>query len=381
MPALKFGLSGIAFPPIQAGLDAAKAYEAAGVDFLAYWDQLSLTIPRSIWTPDLVPAAEFWNIDTWMDSWQTMAAAALVTEKIEFMTVCDGSRRPPPIVAQQALTLNNISEGRFILCMGAGEAKQFTPYGLSREQPFGRLEEGMKILRMFFESNEPIDYDGKIWQLKNAIVGLAAYDGKPPPIMIAGGPGRAMRIASQLSDGWISYLPPCGSPEMYAQQVQDLRRGTEEAGRDPDDLIIMFGTTCVVADTEARVELACQSPALRWDAAALCPDGEAFRRMCGRDNPLGADWSYPRDLIPMDIGRDDALAIVDQMSADDVRATRFCGTPQQVADQLQPYVDGGATHVMLNNYAELVLSGDFGDSTGGGRTMLELIDIMRQRNA
>lgn len=379
MSPLKFGLTGVSFPPIEAGIDAAKAYEAAGVEFLAYWDQLSLTIPRSIWTPDLVPAAKYWDIDTWLDSWQAMAAAALATEKIEFMTVSD-CRRPPPIIAQQALTLNNISRGRFMLCMGAGETKQFAPYDLPRDKPFGRLEEGMKILRMFFDSNEPIDYDGPIWSLKNAIVGLPAYGDKPPPLMIAGGPGRAMRIAGQLSDGWMSYLPPCGTPEMYAEQVQDLRKRTEEAGRDPDDLIIMLGTACVVADTEQEVDDACKSPALRWDAAALCPDGESFRRMCGRDNPLGPEWSYPRDLIPMNVGRDEALEIVEQLTADDVRAARFCGTPPQVADQLQPYIEAGATHVLALNYADLVLTGDFGDATGGGGAMLELIDVMRQRN-
>jgi phthiodiolone/phenolphthiodiolone dimycocerosates ketoreductase len=167
---------------------------------------------------------------------------------------------------------------------------------------------------------------------------------------------------------------------MYAQQVQDLRRGAEQAGRNPDDLIIMLGTACLVADTEDKVEEACQNPAMRWDAAALCPDGESFRRMTGRDNPLGPHWSYPRDLIPMNVSRDDALKIVDQVTPDDVRAARFSGTPPQVADQLQPYIEAGATHVLTLNYADLVLTGDFGDATGGGHAMLDLVDIMRKRN-
>lgn len=380
MCALKFGLTGVCFPPIEAGQQAAQAYESAGVDFVAYWDQLSLTIPRSIWTPDLVPAAKYWDIDTWFDPWQAMTAAALVTDRIQFMTVCDGGRRPPPVVAQMALTLNNISKGRLMLCMGAGEAKQFSPYGLPRTKPFGHLEEGMKIIRKFFESNEPLDYDGPIWTLKNAIVGLAAYDDKPPPMMVAGGPGRAMRIAAELSDGWMSYLPPCGDPGMYAEQVQALRGGAESAGRDPDDLIIMLGTACLVADSEDKVDEVCRNPAIRWDAAALCPDGDSFRRMCGRDNPLGAEWSYPRDLIPMDVSRQDALDVIEQIGPDDVRATRFSGTPPQVAAQLQPYIDAGATHVLALNYADLILTGDFGDATSGGRSMIELIEILRAQN-
>jgi len=39
MAPLKFGTSGVLFPPISLGAQAAKGYEDAGVDFLAYWDQ------------------------------------------------------------------------------------------------------------------------------------------------------------------------------------------------------------------------------------------------------------------------------------------------------------------------------------------------------
>ena len=58
MTNLKFGTSGVLYPPIVLSAQAAKGYEDAGVDSLAYWDQLNLITPRSIWTPDPVPAAE-----------------------------------------------------------------------------------------------------------------------------------------------------------------------------------------------------------------------------------------------------------------------------------------------------------------------------------
>jgi alkanesulfonate monooxygenase SsuD/methylene tetrahydromethanopterin reductase-like flavin-dependent oxidoreductase (luciferase family) len=59
--------------------------------------------------------------------------------------------------------------------------------------------------------------------LDQAIVGLDAYAGTPPRIAVAGGPGKAMRYGATLADGWMIYLPPCGSAEQYAEHVTEFR--------------------------------------------------------------------------------------------------------------------------------------------------------------
>jgi phthiodiolone/phenolphthiodiolone dimycocerosates ketoreductase len=374
---LKFGTSAVLFPPIELGQGAAKGYEDAGVDFLAYWDQQSLITPRSIWTPDLVPAADYWNIDTWLEPWPAMAAGALATERIEFMTVNDSIRRPPPIVAQLGLTMSHISKGRFFQCMGAGETKQFTPYGIPRSKPFGHLEECLKLLGMFYRSNQPITYDGPIWSLKDAIVGLEPYENVAPRLMVAGGPGKAMRFAATLADGWMTYVPNCASPEQYAEQVAELKRISEQAGKDPDKLIIMAGLANLISESESTLDEIAANAAIRWETAAMWPDGESFRRVMGRDNPLGAEWSYPRDLIPMGIPREYALSIVDQITPDDVRRARFLGTPEQVADQVEPYLEAGVTHLLSYNFAGFV---DLSYTDGVNRAETQFFDILRKRH-
>ena len=65
---------------------------------------------------------------------------------------------------------------------------------------------------------------------------------------------------------------------------------------------------------------------------------------------------------------------------DAVRKLRFCGTPQSVADQLQPYIDARFNMILVGNYAELVLSGDWGDSMAGRSVVTETYDIIRRRN-
>jgi phthiodiolone/phenolphthiodiolone dimycocerosates ketoreductase len=368
-------------PPAELNAQAVQSYEKDGLDFVCYWDVLCSFIPRSIWTPDIVAAAEHYDIDCYMDAFALMTQAAVVTDKIEIgLFATDTLRRPPAVLAQSFLTIDHIAKGRAWFALGAGEVKQFTPYSLPRDKPFGHLEESIKIIRMLAESTDVVNYDGPLWKLKNAVLTLAPYNNMVPPLYVASGPGRGIRICGKYADGWGTFLPPSGSPEWYAEQVREVKRQAEIAGRDPDDMVFFGGITAVMAPTEDLVATATFSPAIRWDVASLVPGHGEWARF-GQTNPLGDGWSYPRDLIPMDWSRDDALKIAEQVSPEMVRNLRCCGTPQSVADQLQPYIDAGMNKIMIANYGELVLSGDWGDAAGGGRGVVsQTYDIIRERN-
>ena len=57
----------------------------------------------------------------------------MLTERLELMLMAvDVFRRSPNILAQQILSLDHLSKGRGIVCIGAGEMKQFKPYGIPR---------------------------------------------------------------------------------------------------------------------------------------------------------------------------------------------------------------------------------------------------------
>jgi alkanesulfonate monooxygenase SsuD/methylene tetrahydromethanopterin reductase-like flavin-dependent oxidoreductase (luciferase family) len=153
------------------------------------------------------------------------------------------------------------------------------------------------------------------------------------------------------------YLPPSCSAEEYAEHVADLRRMREEAGKDPETLIVFGAMATVVGDTERRVDEACGNAAMRWDAASLVPHPGAYERMTGKPNPLG-DWSYPRDLIPMQIPRERAL---------------------EIADQFQPYIDAGMTHVLIADYCGLVSTGSYSEAESS-TAVADLVTEIRKRN-
>jgi phthiodiolone/phenolphthiodiolone dimycocerosates ketoreductase len=350
MTEIKYGVNPVQFPPVAGHRVAVKAYEAAGLDFLTYWDQTCLTIPRSLWTPDLCPAAERYHIDSWLEPWPLMTDAALATSKIRIgLSASDVIRRPPSVLAQLGLTLDHYAEGRFFLALGAGEMKQCRPYGIAREKPFGRLEETIKLLRLWWSTEEPVTFDGQFWKLQDAVMGAPSYTEGGPELLVAGGPGKALRFAATLADGWITYTPGTVAAEDYAEEIVQFKRYAEEAGRDPEPMTRLVLFSVVLADSEDQVEELTHNPVLRWDSAAMVPGPHTWERF-GQVNPLGENYSYPRDLIPMEWSREDALKIVEQVPPEMVRNMRFCGTPRQVAEMIQPFIEAGCNHVMIGDY-------------------------------
>jgi len=350
---VKYGAVPPESPPVAAHRAAVQSYEQAGIDFVAYGDQQSLTIPRSIWTEDLCPAASLYSIDSSLEPFALATDAALATNRIRIgITAADVIRRPPSILAQLGITLDHYAEGRFFLTLGAGELKQCVPYGIPRRQPFGHLEEALQLLRMWWSSDEPINYDGKFWNVRNGVIGVSAYTPGGPDLLVAGGPGKAMRFGATIGDGWLSYTPASHSPEAYASEITEFRRYADEAGKDAEAMTRMVMFMVVLGDDDDHVEELVNNAAIRWDAAAVVTGGETWRRH-GVVNPMGADFAYARDLIPMEWSREDALRIVDQVPTAMVRKLRMCGTPVQVAEMIQPYIEAGCNHVMALDYALL----------------------------
>jgi hypothetical protein len=59
---------------------------------------------------------------------------------------------------------------------------------------------------------------------------------------------------------------------------------------------------------------------------------------------------------------------------------KFSGTPREVAKMIQPFIDAGATHVMIGDYGALVNSGDMGSAVSGARRIAECFDALREQN-
>jgi len=95
----------------------------------------------------------------------------------------------------------------------------------------------------------------------------------------------------------------------------------------------------IIDETEEAIEEITQHPVARWDSAAVIPGPYAYESWGMPPHPIRDDYSYPNHLIPTEWSREDAMAVIDKTPPEVVRRARCCGTPENVASQLQPYIE------------------------------------------
>jgi F420-dependent oxidoreductase-like protein len=197
-----------------------------------------------------------WSAEAWgHDAVTSLAYLAGKTERIRLGTgIMQISARVPSMTAMTALSMHDISEGRFILGLGVSgpqvvEGLHGSPYKV----PLSRLKETVDILRMAFR-DEKLAYEGKYHTLP-----LPGGEGKairlnhPPakiPIFLATLAPKSLEFTGAAADGW---LGTSFSPDHADAHLAYIRAGAEKAGRSMKD--IELHASCSVAVGENVEEI------------------------------------------------------------------------------------------------------------------------------
>lgn len=347
---LELSALGAVRPPAEAVLAGAARREEQGFGAVWWIDHLLHWFPDSIWTEDLVPqAAKQPSPHVFLDPFPLVAAAAGATERVRLgVGVTDLVRRHPAQLAQTAITLDHITEGRFLLGVGTGEDLNINSIGLTNERPLARLEEGLALMRMLWESPEPVDFDGDHFQLRGMALGAAPYGERPPEVWLAAHRPRGLRLAGAQADGW---LPLVTDLEEYRRLLEALRAAEAAAGRSAGSVKAGLYARVVIAAEDGGAAAAMDDSFLLRFITLTRPD-EAFSAR-GAEHPLGAGTFGLTSFNPVGMAREDAIALADAVPNEVVRDTAIHGTPAQVAEQLAEFVAVGAEHVQLTNMTPL----------------------------
>ena len=223
------------------------------------------------------------------EGWSALSALAAITERVRLGVLVTGvTYRNPALVAKMAVTVDHVSNGRLELGIGAAwhepEHRMFGwPYPSDRERS-DRLEEAVQVIRLLFETEGPVTFEGKHYRLENAI-----FDPKPvqrprPPILIGGGgEKRTLRTLARYGD----IMNAAGTPEHLRHKIEVLDRHCRDAGRDPSEIEKTYWGPVVVSDNAAFIDRIAGMVAAGTD---LTPE-EAKRYM-----PIGSA-SHVRGLI------------------------------------------------------------------------------------
>lgn len=293
----------------------ARDSEAAGFSLLALGDSQSLF--REVYT--------------------SLAVAAGVTSRIRLATgVSNLLTRHLAVTASAAATVQEISEGRFVLGLGTGDSAVYN-LGLKamRREEFAT---GITALRALFRG-ENVNYQGK-----DIHVRWAEHD--VPIYMTAEGP-KALYLAGQIADGVI-----VGSgllPEVVAGSLAHIEDGARAAGRTLADIDIWFFAKANVADTDAQAvsEIAMALAASANHAFRFHRQGKWIPEHLLRPVEQLVDRYETRDHEQ--VGDTGNSRLTDELGLTDYLVSRFAvaGAPETVRARLDDLTATGVHQVLV----------------------------------
>ena len=143
--------------------------------------------------------------------------------------------RHPVQIARVAATLDQITEGRFVLGLGGGNRTRVLPaLGLPMDQPATRLEEAIDVCRKLF-AGEQVSLQGRTLSLTDVRLEMDE-PGKIPIYVGSRGP-RVLRLAGAKADG--VFAEAMFTPEGMNYAIAEVERGARDANRDPAEVEVV----------------------------------------------------------------------------------------------------------------------------------------------
>ena len=220
-----------------------RGLDAAGWDSLWVYDHFH-TVPRK-------------EIEATFEAWTLMTHMAAVTSRARIgqLVTCNEYRHPA-YLAKIAACVDVMSGGRLDLGIGAGWfQEEFDAYGYDyRTMPdrLRRLRESLEIIRRMWGDDDMASFDGKHFQLKDAVCRPKPVQRPHPPILIGGrGEKVLLRLVARYADVWNFN----GNREEFPRYREILKDHCLAVGRDFDEITLtaMAGGICYdSADEEER---------------------------------------------------------------------------------------------------------------------------------
>lgn len=192
-----------------------------------------------------------------IDCWTVLGAIASNTSRVLLGPgVADIHHVIPAKAAQIVATLDELSAGRAILAVGAGEAMNIIPFGLEFEKPKDRvlrLREYVEVVKLLWMSSRDnlAYYRGKFYTLNEAFIDQK-HVRKPHPLIYIGAirSRKLLELIGEMADGWFSWIVPV---EKCGRYIEVIRESALKHGRNPDSIdTVIWIYTCLTEDPNIR---------------------------------------------------------------------------------------------------------------------------------
>ncbi len=176
---------------------------------------------------------EVWSLESYTtEAFSPLAAVAMISDKMRLGTaIVPVFTRPPALIAMSAMTVQQLSGGRFVLGLGISSPQIIGQWmGVAFERPIARVRDTVAAVRAAL-SGEKVTYKGKTLSVNGFRLDMER--GTPPPIFLAIQGARMCRLAGELADGLITnFITPQALPGMLLHVAEGARTANRPAPRE-----------------------------------------------------------------------------------------------------------------------------------------------------
>jgi len=265
-----------------------------------------------------------------------LTLCALNTKKIQIgVCVTDPYSRHPALTAMAIATLDEISEGRAVLGIGAG-VSGFGELGIDRARPALAMREMVGLVRKLM-TGENVDFQGRMVQFNHGALNFTPVRADLP-IYVASNAPRGLQVAGELADGAI--VSGCAEEPSIDYAKGLIAKGARKVGRDLAEIDLVARLNCCVSTDGQGARNSIRTATIR-----SLPGHLNFVTAAGIE--VAPDLAA--SLSQMGYTHDDAtLADMARRVPDHIiDAMTLAGTPEEVAQRVGRIVRRGVNQILV----------------------------------
>jgi alkanesulfonate monooxygenase SsuD/methylene tetrahydromethanopterin reductase-like flavin-dependent oxidoreductase (luciferase family) len=234
----------------------------------------------------------------------------------------------PVLLAEQAATLDLVSNGRFDFGIGRGyRHNEFAGFRIPIEEAEPRFEESVEVMTKAFVSRERFSHHGRFWQFDDIVVEPPPSQKPHPPFWVAAASEASIKRAARR--GFNLILDQYASPEQLGERIAFFRAERLAAGLSYDPLQVAVARQLHVANDKAEAEQALQRAAAatqRTVSVSRQPGGKAGSHVLSYADKPGATEAHA--LYDTPDGISEKLAALRNAGVAYILLTTLGGPPQ-----------------------------------------------------